>query len=49
MYHFSKGIADITEFAVLQSVCGSKLQLHALRLASSAISTISQFWILQVV
>jgi hypothetical protein len=37
------GLADFTEFAVLQGACGRTLQLRTLRLASSANSTIAQF------
>jgi len=37
------GLADFAESAVLQDACGSTLQLRALRLASSANSTIAQF------
>ncbi len=41
------GLADFTGSAVLQSACGSRLQLHALRLASPANSTIAQFRLIQ--
>jgi len=37
------GIADFTGTAVLQAACGSRLQLHPLRLAAPPTSTIAQY------
>jgi hypothetical protein len=37
------GSADFTASAVLQGICGSTLQLHALRLAYAANSTLARF------
>ena len=37
------GSADFTASAALQNICGSTLQLHALRLAYSANSTLAKF------
>jgi hypothetical protein len=36
------GSIDFTTSAVLQSICGSTLQLHALRLASAVNSTLAK-------
>jgi hypothetical protein len=37
------GSVDFTESAVLQGICGSTLQLHALRLAYAAKSMLAKF------
>jgi len=37
------GSADFTASAALQGICGSTLQLHALRLAYVANSTLAKF------
>jgi len=40
------GSADFTASAALQGICGSILQLHAMRLAYAANSTLAKFRIL---
>jgi hypothetical protein len=37
------GSVDFTASAVLQGICGSTLQLYALRIASAANSTLAKF------
>jgi len=41
MYNLAS--ADFTASAALQGICGSTLQLHALRLAYAANSTLAKF------
>jgi len=42
MYYLNLASADFTASAALQGICGSTLQLHALRLAYAANSTLAK-------